>query len=79
MNPVGLTLFTCDTSKIPIFHYFVYKSMGSSSAGSPVDSSHILSHIFHNIYLINLAVFVFEREQNYLQDDIKLLQWVINF
>ena len=47
--------------------------MGSSSVGSPVDSSHILSHKSHNIYLVDLGVFVFEREQNYLQDDTKLI------
>ena len=46
--------------------------MCSSSTVSPVDSSFILSQKSHNIYLIHLDVFVFEREQIYLQDDIKL-------
>ena len=46
--------------------------MGSSPTGSPIDSSHILSHKSHNTYLIDLEVLVFEREQNYLQNDTKL-------
>ena len=36
----------------------------SSPTGSPVDSSHIMSHISHNACLIYLKVFVFERKQN---------------
>ena len=58
--------------RVHIFHYFVCRSMGVSSKGSPVDSSHISSHKSHTTYLIDLEVFVFEREQNYLQNDIKL-------
>ena len=63
--------------RLPIFHYFVCNSMGSSPTGSsptgsPVDSSHILSHKSHNTYLIDLEVFVFERGRNYLQYDTKL-------
>ena len=46
--------------------------MGSSSTGSPVDSSYILSHKSHNSYLIDLEVFVFESDQSYLEDDPKL-------
>ena len=38
----------------------------------PNDSSHILSHKSHNTYLIDLEIFVLEREQNYLQDETKL-------
>ena len=45
---------------------------GSSPTGSPVDSSYILSHKSHNTYHIDLKVFVFEREQNNLQNDTKL-------
>ena len=46
--------------------------MGSSVTGSPVDSSHILRHKYHDTYLIDLKICVFEREQNYLQNDTKL-------
>ena len=58
--------------RLSIFHYFVCNSMGSSPTGSPVDSSHILSHKSHNTYCIDLKIFAFEREKNYLQNDTKL-------
>ena len=45
--------------------------MGSSPTGSPVDSSHILSHKSHNTYPIDLEIFVFDRKQNYQQNDTK--------
>ena len=44
----------------------------SSATGSLVDSSRIFSHKSHSLILIDLKVFVFEREQNYLQNDFKL-------
>ena len=46
--------------------------MGSSPTSSPVDSFYILSHKSHNICRIDLKVFVFEREQDKLQNDTKL-------
>ena len=65
------SFYMATLQRLPVFHYFVYKSMGSSPTGSPVDSSHILSHKSHNTYPIDLEPFVFEREQNYQQNDTK--------
>ena len=42
------------------------------ATGSPVDSSYILSHKSHNMYHIDLEVFVFKRKLNNLQNDTKL-------
>ena len=39
--------------RLPTFHYFVYMSMDSSTAGIPSNSSHILSYKSHNTYLID--------------------------
>ena len=54
---------------------FVCKSMGSSLTGSspmpPIDSFNILRQKLHNTYFIDLETFVFEREQNYLQNGTK--------
>ena len=46
--------------------------MGSPPTGSPVDSSYILSYKSHNTHHIDLNVFVFETEQNNLENDTKL-------
>ena len=70
------TFYMATLQRLLVFHYFVYKSMGSSPTGSsptgsPVVSSHILSHKSHNIYPIDLKIVVFERKQNYQQNDTK--------
>ena len=67
-----LTFYIVKVQRLSTFHYFVYKSMGSSPIGSPVDTSDILGHKSLNTYLIDLKVFVFERKQNYLHNDTKL-------
>ena len=45
--------------------------MGSSPTGFPLTHL-ILSHKSHNTYHFDLEVFVFEKEQNNLQNDTKL-------
>ena len=65
------TFYMAPLQRLLIFHNCVYKSMGSSPIGSPVDSSHILSHISHNTYPIDLKILVFEKKQNYQQNDTK--------
>ena len=46
--------------------------MGSSPTGSPIDTPYILMSNFQNSYPIDLGFFVFERGQNYLQNDTKI-------
>ena len=54
------TFYIWKLQRLLIFHHFVCKAKDSSttilssSTGSPVDSSHILSHKSHKTYLIDL-------------------------
>ena len=61
----------------PLFGNFVCKSMGSSSTDSsstdsPAASSYILTSKSKSTHSFDLGLVAFDREQNYLQIDIKL-------
>ena len=79
-----LTFYMVKLQRLPIFHYVVcIRSMGSpstssSTTGSPVGSSLILSHKSHNTHLI-IDLKVLKENKNSYKMTPNFLQQVINF
>ena len=73
MNHLGLNLFTWWYCKdCPFFTVLCVSLWALPPLAPRWFILHIESYKSHNTYLINLEIFVFETEQNYLQNDTKL-------
>ena len=71
MNPAGLKLYMVTLQRLPIFHYFVYKSMGASSTGASSTGStpttlYIVMHNFISSKRVDFNLLILKRAENYL-------------